>query len=114
MRQHNYNIFQKLGVKTRWQAVTEATALGILPSNSRWECSHRVEVHEAEEALRNQKRVRRVQRGHVKGEDVYVALGQTDFGRYLAVFFVYKRSHDAIVISARDMDSGERREYGRV
>ena len=40
-------------------------------------------------------------------------LGQTDAGRYLAVFFVYKKSHDAIVISARDMDAKERREYGR-
>ena len=49
----------------------------------------------------------------MRGEDVYVALGQTDSGRYLSVFFVYKRSHDGIVISARDMDAGERREYGK-
>jgi len=35
-------------------------------------------------------------------------MGQTDAGRYLSVFFVYKQSHDAIVISARDMDAGER------
>jgi uncharacterized DUF497 family protein len=39
---------------------------------------------------------------------VYLALGQTDAGRYLYVFFVYKKSHNAIVISARDMDAGER------
>jgi uncharacterized DUF497 family protein len=74
---------------------------------------HRVEVHEAEEALQNCRRVRRVKRGHVEGEDVYLALGQTEAGRYLSVFFVYKKSHDAIVISARDMDVGERREYGK-
>ena len=74
---------------------------------------HRVDVREAEEALQNHKRVRRVRRGHVKGEDVYVALGQTDEGRYLAVFFIHKKSHDAIVISARDMGSAERREYER-
>lgn len=74
---------------------------------------HRVEVHEAEEVLQNRRRVRRVKRGHVEGEDVYLALGQTDAGRYLSVFFVYKKSHDAIVISARDMDAGERREYGK-
>ncbi len=72
---------------------------------------HHVDVHEAEEALQNYKRVRRVQRGHVKGEDVYLALGQTDAGRYLAVFFVSKKSGDAIVISGRDMDPEERREY---
>ena len=74
---------------------------------------HRVEVHEAEEALLNHRRVRRVKRGHVQGEDVYLAMGQTDAGRYLSVFFVYKQSHDAVVISARDMDMGERREYGK-
>jgi len=28
--QHNHNIYQKLNVSTRWQAVTEATRLGIL------------------------------------------------------------------------------------
>jgi uncharacterized DUF497 family protein len=49
---------------------------------------HRVEVHEAEEALQDHRRVRRVKRGHVEGEDVYLALGQTDAGRYLCVFFV--------------------------
>ena len=52
-----------------------------------------------------------MKRGHIKGEDVYLALGQTDASRYLAVFFVYKKSHDAIVISTRDMDEGERDEY---
>jgi len=74
---------------------------------------HGVEIQEAEEALQNHRRVRRVQRGRVKDEDVYLALGQTDAGRYLAIFFIYKRSHDAIVISARDMDAKERKEYGR-
>ena len=74
---------------------------------------HRVETREAEEALLNRRRVRRVRRGHVQGEDVYLAMGQTDIGRYLSVFFVYKQSHDAIVISARDMDVGERRDYGK-
>jgi hypothetical protein len=49
---------------------------------------HRVEIHEAEEALLNRRRVRRVRRGHVQGEDVYLAMGQTDTGRYLSVFFV--------------------------
>ena len=77
-----------------------------------WE-KHRVEVHEAEEALQNYRRVRRIKRAHVEGEDVYLALGQTDAGRYLSVFLVHKKSHDVIVISARDMDAGERREYER-
>jgi LuxR family maltose regulon positive regulatory protein len=32
--QHNHNIFQKLNVSSRWQAVTEATRLGILTPES--------------------------------------------------------------------------------
>jgi len=72
---------------------------------------HRIEIAEAEQALQNRRRTRRVKRGHVKGEDVFLALGQTDAGRYVAVFFVYKKSHDAIVISARDMNDEERDEY---
>ena len=42
---------------------------------------HGVETPEAEEALLNRRRVRRVKRGHVQGEDVYLAMGQTDTGR---------------------------------
>ena len=30
-------------------------------------------------------------RGHRAGEDVYGAFGQTEAGRYLVVFFVYKK-----------------------
>ncbi len=75
---------------------------------------HGVDLHEAEEALRNRRRVRRVKRGYVKGEDVYLALGQTDAGRYLSVFFIYKKPNEAIVINARDMDAGERREYEKM
>ncbi|MBI3914165.1 MAG: BrnT family toxin [Chloroflexi bacterium] len=72
---------------------------------------HHVDIREAEQALRNHRRARRVKRGHVRGEDVYLALGQTDEGRYLSVFFVWKKSQDAIIISARDMDDAERDDY---
>lgn len=37
--------------------------------------------------------------------------GQTDAGRYLIVFFIYKSPGSALVLSARDMDSKERRRY---
>jgi len=48
-----------------------------------------------------------VQRGHVPGEDVYAAFGQPEAGRYLVVFFSYKRSYEALVISARGMTQAE-------
>lgn len=54
------------------------------------------------------------EQGHVSGEDVYAAFGQTLGGRLLAVFFVYKPVvHAAIIISARDMSTRERKSYGR-
>ena len=37
------------------------------------------------------------------GEDVYMALGQTDAGRYLTILLIYKVSGDALILSARDM-----------
>ena len=51
--------------------------------------------------------------GDRKGEDVYLALGQTDAGRYLAVLFIHKSSREALILSARDMAAKERRQYGK-
>jgi uncharacterized DUF497 family protein len=77
------------------------------------EGKHRVLPEEVEEVFFNRPHFRFVEKGHVAGEDVYVALGQTDGGRYLSVFFIHKPGNLALVISARDMDAAERRRYGR-
>jgi len=74
---------------------------------------HQVDQTEVEQVFRNRPRFRRIGRGDVAGEDLYLALGQTDDGRYLVVFFIYKRSREALVISARDMSPKERRRYGK-
>jgi uncharacterized protein len=74
---------------------------------------HSVEVYEVEEVLGNRPRFRFVVKGQRTDEDVYLALGQTDAGRYLAVIFVYKQSKEALILSARDMARKERRLYGR-
>lgn len=73
------------------------------------EVKHHVTTDEVEEVLRGRKKVLRVEKGNVEGEDIYLALGQTDTGRYLAIFFILKANHDALPISARDMDQKERR-----
>jgi uncharacterized DUF497 family protein len=39
--------------------------------------------------------------------------GQTDSGRYLIVFFIHKGDNTALILSARDMDRGERKQYER-
>lgn len=72
---------------------------------------HHVTELEVLEMLDNRPRFRFVERGHREGEDVYVAFGQTDPGRYLAVFFVLKMTSEALILSARDMTQTERRRY---
>ena len=74
---------------------------------------HRVSTDEAEEVLRSEPLFRRVAKGRVKGQDLYTALGQIRSGRYLIVFFINKGRGVALPISARDMDSSERRYYGK-
>ena len=51
---------------------------------------HNVDIVEVEEVFRNNPRIRLRQKGDRTGEDVYVALGRTDEGRYLLVVFIHK------------------------
>ena len=73
---------------------------------------HHVEPHEVEELLVNRPKIRFVEKGERKGEDVYLALGPTDAGRYLAVLFIHKKTKEALILSARDMADRERKRYG--
>jgi uncharacterized protein len=72
---------------------------------------HLVEQYEAEEVVGSGSYFRFVEKGHRAGEDVYAALGQTDSGRYLIVFLVHKKDGRALIVSARDMTTAERRLY---
>jgi hypothetical protein len=74
---------------------------------------HHLTQDEVEEVFFNRPRYRFVESGHRPGEDVYVASGQTDAGRYLVVFFIRKAANAALILSARDMDKQERRRYER-
>ena len=77
------------------------------------EQKHNVSRDEVEEVFRNNPHFDFVAKGRVKGENVYWALGQTDAGRYLTVFFIYKGRGKAMPISARNMNLKERRRYER-
>jgi len=44
---------------------------------------------------------------------VYLALGQTDAGRYLSTLFIYKKTKEALILSARDVVKRERIQYGK-
>ena len=78
---------------------------------------HAVQPEEVEEVLFNTEDIPKIQfsrTGNRPGEDVYVALGRTNAGRYLSVAFIYKPStFEALILSARDMEKNERRQYGR-
>ncbi len=53
------------------------------------------------------------EKGHRKGENVYGAFGQSDAGRHLVVYFIYKADSSALILSARDMARKDRRRYER-
>jgi len=72
---------------------------------------HHVEIDEVEEVLCNEPKFRFVEKGKRKGENVYLALGQTIAGRYLSVLFIYKLTKEALILSARSMAKKERRQY---
>lgn len=74
---------------------------------------HHVSVIEVEDVFFDQPRYLFHERGRVEGEDLYIALGQTEAGRYLTVFFLFKPTRVAMVISARDMDRAEAKRYER-
>ena len=74
---------------------------------------HHVDQSEVAELFANASRFRFVEKGHRAGENVYAGMGQTDGGRYLICFFVYKQDRRALVLSARDMSNAERRRYER-
>ncbi|MDJ0687469.1 MAG: hypothetical protein QNJ41_03070 [Xenococcaceae cyanobacterium MO_188.B32] len=74
---------------------------------------HNVTINEVEEVLFSRPHIRKARKGRVKGEDLYVAYGQTYSGRYLVIFFVCKNLISALPISARDMTGAERKYYER-
>ncbi|MFN8487795.1 MAG: BrnT family toxin [Caldilineaceae bacterium] len=74
---------------------------------------HLVSPEEVEEVFFNRPQFRFHERGHVQGEDMYTALGQSNAGRYLIIFFLRKPLRKALIISARDMVQAERQRYER-
>ena len=72
---------------------------------------HHVSQEEIREVLRNSSHFRFVEKGYRQGENVYAAMGQTNAGRYLIIFFVRKKTRQALILSARDMTGSERRRY---
>lgn len=69
--------------------------------------NHGVEPFEAEEAIDNERLIKR------GGKGKYLAYGQTDSGRYLLVVFAPKSNARLRVVTARDMTPVEKRQTRR-
>lgn len=74
---------------------------------------HEVTPEEVEELFASNPHHRFVEKGHVAGENMYAATGQSQAGRYLIVFFIHKQDGRALIISARNMDDAEKKRHGR-
>lgn len=74
---------------------------------------HNVSQEEVEEVFEGAPHFRFVESGFTEGEDVYSAFGQSEAGRYLIVFFILKSESRALVVSARDMTSSEKKLYAK-
>ena len=74
---------------------------------------HGVLPEEVSEVLANRPHIRFIEKGHQVEEDLYAAYGRTESGRYLTVFFVYKKTKQALIVSAREMTKTERKRYGK-
>jgi uncharacterized DUF497 family protein len=74
---------------------------------------HGVKHEEIREVFNGGPRFRFVEKGNAAEEDLYAALGRTKAGRYLVVFFIYKKDGSALIISGRDMSDKERKRYGK-
>jgi len=77
------------------------------------ERKHAVTQGEVKQVFACSPHFRFVEKGHRRGENVYSAMGQTQAGRYLIVFFVLKKDNRALILSARDMTDTERRRYDK-
>ena len=74
---------------------------------------HNILPSEVEQVLCGQCRIFRKEKGRVEGEHLYNALGKTESGRFLSVFFIRKLGSKALIVTARDMNKAERSRYAK-
>ena len=75
------------------------------------ETKHNVRQEEVTGLFNNKPLLRFVEKGHRHGENVYAAMGQTDAGRYMIVFFIHKTDGSALILSGRAMTPSERKRH---
>lgn len=74
---------------------------------------HNVTETEVRQVFLDKPRYRFIEKGKHEEEHLYLVLGVTDSGRYLAIYFIYKKNKKALIITARDMTETERKKYAK-
>ena len=74
---------------------------------------HNVTETEVRQVFLNEPRYRFIEKGRYRDEHLYLALGTTDSGRYLTVYFLYKKNKEAFIVTVRDMTEKERKRYAK-
>ena len=74
---------------------------------------HNVTETEVRQIFLDAPKYRFIEKGRYAGEHLYLALGVTDSGRYLSVYFIYKKNKGVLIVTARDMTEKERRRYAK-
>lgn len=77
------------------------------------ESKHDITKDEVEQVFSSNPQYRFLEKGKIEGENVYSAYGQTESGRYVTIIFIRKFGNRALIISARDMNKKERKQYGK-
>jgi uncharacterized DUF497 family protein len=77
------------------------------------ETKHGVYKEEVQDVISRRPKIKKMRSGHFNNEHVYRALGQTETGRHLTVFFIHKATQEALILSARNMDEKERKSYAQ-
>lgn len=74
---------------------------------------HNLIESEVRKIFLDKPKYRFIEKGRYKNEHLYLALGVTDYGRYLSVYFICKMNKMALIVTARDMTEKERRIYAK-
>ncbi len=74
---------------------------------------HNLTTDEVEEIFKRSPRFRFVESGDIENENLHAAYGRSDSGRHLIVFFIFKATGEALIVSARDMTKKEKKSYGK-
>lgn len=74
---------------------------------------HHISQDEVARFFMSKPQYRILENCEIEDERVFSAYGQTAAGRYLTVIFIRKFGNRALVISARNMNKEERKQYGQ-